>query len=223
MATSAASVAYPSSLMIQNVPSRATAQDVMEAVNSLGFKGMYDFFYLPDRVPNRGQPVNPGYAFINFKDCKTSATFAESIAEAGVTLRNSPKTLTVSPANVQGREALLACSRNKQGKERFVEDPMSDELVSLEQAASLKKFSEKMCEKAEVEENAELPGPKSQTHMPFGNSFSEAWEYALRTPGGDADEICGRQSVAFSSPMYIQIDTQFYSNVATMQPFLCAR
>eukprot|EP00929_Paragymnodinium_shiwhaense_P095590 TRINITY_DN567_c0_g2_i2.p1 TRINITY_DN567_c0_g2~~TRINITY_DN567_c0_g2_i2.p1 ORF type:complete len:220 (+),score=41.86 TRINITY_DN567_c0_g2_i2:80-739(+) len=219
MATSAASVAYPTSLMIQNLPSRATAEDVTEAVNSLGFKAMYDFFYLPDRVPNRGQPVNPGYAFINFKDSKTSAKFAERVAEAGVTLRNSPKTLTVSPADVQGLEALLACSKNKQGKARFVENPMSGDLVSLEQAANLKKFSQQIY----LEEKAELPAPKSLTPMSSGNSVSEAWEDASKSPGRVAGEICGCPSISSSSPMYIQIDARYYSDAATMQPFLLAR
>ncbi|CAJ1368930.1 unnamed protein product, partial [Effrenium voratum] len=50
-------------VMIRNVPSRYTQQKLMREINSLGFLGQYDFFYLPVQPHGRG---NRGFAFVNF-------------------------------------------------------------------------------------------------------------------------------------------------------------
>jgi len=50
-------------LMMRNIPNDYTRDDVLHLLDSLGFAGLYDFFYLPiDFMRN----VGLGYAFVNF-------------------------------------------------------------------------------------------------------------------------------------------------------------
>eukprot|EP00929_Paragymnodinium_shiwhaense_P062784 TRINITY_DN31358_c0_g1_i2.p1 TRINITY_DN31358_c0_g1~~TRINITY_DN31358_c0_g1_i2.p1 ORF type:complete len:222 (-),score=50.73 TRINITY_DN31358_c0_g1_i2:411-1076(-) len=190
---------YPTSLMIKNIPSRALAKDVTGVVDKLGFQGMYDFFYLPDRLGRKGCPVNHGYAFINFKSSKFSAEFAAYLEANSVTLRCSPKTLSVSRANVQGLEALLSYSDNSKGKERFVENPVTRELVSLEQSVKLQEFTRTM-RKAKTYESYSLKGfhatSASQDALPVAASQADSEE----------DDTCQCDSTVDSLPSYLMMN-----------------
>eukprot|EP00929_Paragymnodinium_shiwhaense_P088003 TRINITY_DN48197_c0_g2_i1.p1 TRINITY_DN48197_c0_g2~~TRINITY_DN48197_c0_g2_i1.p1 ORF type:complete len:217 (+),score=22.69 TRINITY_DN48197_c0_g2_i1:52-702(+) len=92
-------------IIIQNITSRASPQEVREAVDSLGFAGSYDIIYLPARG---GSPAGThyGYAFINFTDAHYSKLFMRALQTNAVSLRQSNKVLSVSYAKVQGRKNL---------------------------------------------------------------------------------------------------------------------
>ena len=49
--------------MLRNIPNRYSQASLLEEIDLAGFKGSYDFFYLPMDTQNR---TNVGYAFINF-------------------------------------------------------------------------------------------------------------------------------------------------------------
>ena len=49
--------------MLRNIPNRYSQVSLLEEIDQEGFKGTYDFFYLPMDTQNR---TNVGYAFINF-------------------------------------------------------------------------------------------------------------------------------------------------------------
>lgn len=49
--------------MLRNIPNRYSQAGLLEEIDHSGFKGSYDFFYLPMDTQNR---TNVGYAFINF-------------------------------------------------------------------------------------------------------------------------------------------------------------
>ena len=50
-------------VMLRNIPNRYSQASLLEEIDLAGFKGSYDFFYLPMDTQNR---TNVGYAFINF-------------------------------------------------------------------------------------------------------------------------------------------------------------
>ena len=90
-------------VMIKNIPCRCDASEVLRAVDSLGFKGMYNFFYLP---MNRRHRQGIGYAFINFRVLGTAEHFKNAICGYRFPGRRSTKQVEVARAKLQGLEAL---------------------------------------------------------------------------------------------------------------------
>eukprot|EP00929_Paragymnodinium_shiwhaense_P058676 TRINITY_DN2939_c0_g1_i1.p1 TRINITY_DN2939_c0_g1~~TRINITY_DN2939_c0_g1_i1.p1 ORF type:complete len:215 (+),score=39.34 TRINITY_DN2939_c0_g1_i1:147-791(+) len=108
---------HPTSVMIRNIPTRATAEAVLRKVDSLGFEGDYDFFYLPC-FNNTGKTtnINHNYAFINFKEWTRCEDFMQILNCASVTLRRGSKVLSACYARVQGLDSLLSCTKQCKGK-----------------------------------------------------------------------------------------------------------
>ncbi|CAE7947356.1 ML5, partial [Symbiodinium sp. KB8] len=92
-------------MMIKNIPCRCTAGEVLRGVDSLGFAGTYDFFYLP---MNRRHKQGIGYAFINFIELGTAAQFKEAIWGYRFPGRKSTKQVEIAPAQLQGRDEVEA-------------------------------------------------------------------------------------------------------------------
>lgn len=94
----------PTTMMIRNIPNRYTQNELIAEVESMGFAGTFDFFYLP---LDKGTMSNVGYAFVNFVD----ATWAEKCrttfqnARFQKHRRSSGKIAAVSVAHIQGLEA----------------------------------------------------------------------------------------------------------------------
>ncbi|CAJ1435311.1 unnamed protein product [Effrenium voratum] len=87
-------------VMIRNVPSRYTQQKLMREINSLGFLGQYDFFYLPVQPHGRG---NRGFAFVNFICPEAAERFY--MALHGRMFRHCAEApAAVMPADLQGFE-----------------------------------------------------------------------------------------------------------------------
>jgi hypothetical protein len=88
-------------MMLRNIPSKYTQIAIMEEIDALGFKGTYDFFYLPMDLHNRG---NVGYAFINFVSPQAAERFRMSFTDYQFSSR---KVCSVCVAHVQGFVANL--------------------------------------------------------------------------------------------------------------------
>eukprot|EP00929_Paragymnodinium_shiwhaense_P013850 TRINITY_DN12169_c0_g1_i2.p2 TRINITY_DN12169_c0_g1~~TRINITY_DN12169_c0_g1_i2.p2 ORF type:complete len:206 (-),score=37.44 TRINITY_DN12169_c0_g1_i2:124-741(-) len=102
----------PTSLMIQNIPCRATKVEVMAKLHTLGFSGLYDFLYLPQPLvgtKHARRLSNRGYAFINFKSPEVTQRFQDMLAKTDVTIRSDYKVLRATPARAQGVDALWSC------------------------------------------------------------------------------------------------------------------
>merc|ERR1719408_106352 len=99
--------------MIRNLPYRTKAEDVLREVDRAGFRGLYDFFYLPEPWHNKslhrrwGSNTCLGYAFINFKDPADATRFAAQMQGNrgfGAAHSCSTKEADIRYASVQGLE-----------------------------------------------------------------------------------------------------------------------
>eukprot|EP00929_Paragymnodinium_shiwhaense_P033111 TRINITY_DN18244_c1_g1_i1.p1 TRINITY_DN18244_c1_g1~~TRINITY_DN18244_c1_g1_i1.p1 ORF type:complete len:262 (-),score=51.50 TRINITY_DN18244_c1_g1_i1:852-1637(-) len=132
----------PTTLMLANIPCRARCQEIRQAVDMFGFKGSYDFFYLPFRhgpAQKTAGATHYGYAFINFKSSGCSEAFLEALGEKSLWLRN--KKLCASIAKVQGHANVTKAleTRNPSGVPWFDSEPMAaseDDMCSATTTAS---------------------------------------------------------------------------------------
>jgi len=85
--------------MLRNIPNRYTQASLLREIDSVGFEGTYDFFYLPMDTHNR---TNVGYAFINFLAPLDMERFAEAFSGYRFKDHASQKIGRVSPAHLQG-------------------------------------------------------------------------------------------------------------------------
>jgi len=65
---------FLTTVMMRNMPNNMRRQMLLDLIDSQGFKGSYDFVYLPvDFKSHRGL----GYSFINFSNAETAERFKE--------------------------------------------------------------------------------------------------------------------------------------------------
>eukprot|EP00929_Paragymnodinium_shiwhaense_P112035 TRINITY_DN80287_c0_g1_i1.p1 TRINITY_DN80287_c0_g1~~TRINITY_DN80287_c0_g1_i1.p1 ORF type:complete len:214 (-),score=30.92 TRINITY_DN80287_c0_g1_i1:211-852(-) len=205
MAAAICSRDHPTSVMIQNIPSRATAQEMMCKIDDLGFHGHYDFFFLPCRASNvtgKLTQCNQGFAFINFKQPTTSERFMEVLRAERVTLRSSSKMLCACYAHVQGTAALIKCTRNhKDSSALWVENPETCKVDSLNFLRS-------------AQLHGIRPDVPTTTSAKVDNVFSGT--RALRATGMHLmpeAKIAPASPESGRSPMYIPLDYNYYEDV----------
>ncbi|CAE7415833.1 ML3 [Symbiodinium natans] len=91
--------------MIRNVPNQLTRKQFVERLDQLGFRGLYDFVYVP---MDRSTRMNVGYAFVNFirpdifRMCQSTLEGKSFLDKEDRTKRRGGKPIIVSPAHVQG-------------------------------------------------------------------------------------------------------------------------
>lgn len=90
---------YATTLMIRGIPCSFSQEALVSLIDNAGFKGKYNFFYLP-RDGNRSS--NLGYAFINMVDCQSAQLCISTFTGVPLAAARSTKTCTVSPADIQG-------------------------------------------------------------------------------------------------------------------------
>jgi hypothetical protein len=97
-------------VMVKNIAHICTQQELLDKLDRSGFRGTYDFCYLPRNFATKR---NRGYAFINFFKVEVAACFAACWHKGrriSTSCRDQP--LHVAVAAVQGRDANYrhACS-----------------------------------------------------------------------------------------------------------------
>jgi hypothetical protein len=105
-------------LMMRGLPCSFTQDQLMDLIDTRGFAGVYDFFYLPHCGNSTS---NLGYAFINFVEPSYAEQFQSMLDGVQLNTRNSTKTCTISAADIQGMPKLrkhfrrTAVSRGSRG------------------------------------------------------------------------------------------------------------
>lgn len=95
-------------LMICALPFQVTSEELLEAIDSLGFEGTYDFLYMPSRSTKKCgklRPGNVGYAFVNFRKAEDAARFTVVFPGYGFPGVVTDKQILVRAAACQGYDA----------------------------------------------------------------------------------------------------------------------
>jgi len=86
-------------VMLRNIPNKYTQGSLLQEIDSMGFIGTYNFFYLPMDIHNR---TNVGYAFINFMSPGDMQAFIDLFTDYKFKRHQSQKIARVSTAHIQG-------------------------------------------------------------------------------------------------------------------------
>jgi hypothetical protein len=99
--------AAPTTLMIRNIPNHYTQRQLINELDDLGFKGTFDFLYIP---LDKGTMSNVGYAFVNFVEPEWADRCMTAFQN--YRFKRHRKIAAVSVAHIQGLEANLAHYEN---------------------------------------------------------------------------------------------------------------
>jgi hypothetical protein len=109
-------------LMICSIPFHVSSEELLQAVDALGFAGTYDFLYMPSRCASKKHGKtrrgNVGYAFINFRNPRLASRF--TLAFQGYAFSDSDKQVFVRPAVCQGLAANLGNDSSKRRNQNDV-------------------------------------------------------------------------------------------------------
>lgn len=89
-------------LMVRGIPCGYSQEQLLQAFDDLGFRGQYDFFYLP----RKSHQSNLGYAFVNFVDMEWASRCCMVFNGRPLDATRSKKVCSVCPAHIQGLENL---------------------------------------------------------------------------------------------------------------------
>jgi hypothetical protein len=104
--TATEKAAPPTTLMIRNIPSRLSQQDLVLELQDLGFAGTFDFLYIPI---DKNTLSNVGYAFVNFVEPIWAKKCMETFQNYRFNRcrRGPSRVASVSIAHLQGLEKNL--------------------------------------------------------------------------------------------------------------------
>jgi hypothetical protein len=95
-------------VMLRNIPNKYTQSTLLQALDDKGFRGVYNFFYLPVDYKNH---CNMGYAFINFTDHAGAMKFMSAFKGYQLPAKSS-KVCDTCWARVQGLKSNVEHYRN---------------------------------------------------------------------------------------------------------------
>jgi hypothetical protein len=106
-------------LMIKEVPLSYTQRNLMREINLSGFRGKYDFLYLPTDMRKH---TNRGFAFINMVSEESAKEFYRKFHNKSLRLFGAEKPILILPADLQGFEenalqyALVGAPQGRRGQ-----------------------------------------------------------------------------------------------------------
>lgn len=89
-------------LMVRNIPNKYSQRMVLGVIHKHGFKGTFDFLYVPSDFATR---VNVGYCFVNFTSPKYAQEFAKVFHRMHLNGFKSKKLVQISLGTTQGFDA----------------------------------------------------------------------------------------------------------------------
>lgn len=89
-------------LMVRNIPNKYSQRMVLGVIHKYGFKGTFDFLYVPSDFATR---VNVGYCFVNFISPKYAQDFARVFHRMHLNGFKSKKLVQISLGTTQGFDA----------------------------------------------------------------------------------------------------------------------
>mmetsp|Transcript_2195 Transcript_2195/g.5108 ORF Transcript_2195/g.5108 Transcript_2195/m.5108 type:complete len:301 (-) Transcript_2195:272-1174(-) len=87
-------------LMLGNLPYRVTKKGIMDALDRMGFGGVYHC-HLPNANKKRPRATNLGYAFVSFEKCSYAVAFVLAFADFHLEGVGATKQCTLKPARLQ--------------------------------------------------------------------------------------------------------------------------
>lgn len=228
-------------VMIQHIPSKCSQRKLMREINSAGFLGRYDFFYLPIDPRSR---MNRGFAFVNFTTAEAAEAFYRKFNSQRFKQLPSEEALAIMPADLQGYDqnaAKYAASRlsakraphsrpvffqplpghtGKDGNLRRI-NPLAPEsvepgavaVVSPERKQSKQVPTKEVCKKLSVRKEATAPAPMATTPP----SAAQRIPGVASTAPSSAGMEMGVPGVAMAGPMELLAQSQ-----APLVPRFCA-
>ncbi|CAK0826917.1 unnamed protein product [Prorocentrum cordatum] len=106
----------PLAVVLQNIPSRCGAEDIIQLVSDSGFRGKFDFINMPMK---RNRRQNKGYAFANFSDATDAIDFQRAVNGMKFSRRDSSKAVVVQPARARHSTAQLTFA----GDDEIIQSP----------------------------------------------------------------------------------------------------
>lgn len=95
-------------VMLRNIPNKYTQTSLLEAIDARGFRGLYNFFYLPVDFKNG---CNMGYSFTNFVNHESAVAFIDAFKGYQLPAKSS-KVCDACWARVQGLKSNIEHYRN---------------------------------------------------------------------------------------------------------------
>jgi hypothetical protein len=81
--------------VLRNIPARCTIDDILQLIQDSGFRGTWDFLFMPLKANGRR---NKGLVFVNFLDPRQALIFQCVVDNASFDSRPSPKKVVVEVA-----------------------------------------------------------------------------------------------------------------------------
>eukprot|EP00930_Biecheleria_cincta_P076399 TRINITY_DN63620_c0_g1_i1.p1 TRINITY_DN63620_c0_g1~~TRINITY_DN63620_c0_g1_i1.p1 ORF type:complete len:223 (+),score=40.95 TRINITY_DN63620_c0_g1_i1:66-734(+) len=105
--------------MMQNLPCRCTSEEILEAVEDVGFRADVNFLHIPRKMSGRGR--NNGYGFIGFLTTEITQKFRDAFDGYILKTRSSHKQIKLMPAHEQPSkgQAQFSCEDLDMGKARL--------------------------------------------------------------------------------------------------------
>mmetsp|Transcript_32624 Transcript_32624/g.78411 ORF Transcript_32624/g.78411 Transcript_32624/m.78411 type:complete len:357 (-) Transcript_32624:640-1710(-) len=116
-------------VMVRNIPNKYNCRMLLQAFDNAGFKGTFDFAYLPIDFRNR---CNVGYAFLNFAQPHDATRFWMVFNGKKLSAFKSNKVVEVTYARVQGLDANVEHFRNSAVMRQDIEEQYKPILFDLQ-------------------------------------------------------------------------------------------